>query len=71
MANRLTYFSQNGNGERLMSKDAKMYSLSAALFGDYGGKGPHGRDVREKWRETVESWRRRRDREESSSVDTK
>ena len=70
MANRLTFFSRDASGERLTTEDARMYALSAAIYGTYGGKGPLGRAVREEWRQTTDSWRELREAQESFSDDT-
>jgi hypothetical protein len=56
MANRLTYFSRDAGGRPLTTEDAKMYAVSKALYGKYGGKGPLGRAVRETWQQTIDSW---------------
>ena len=64
MANRLTYFSRDADGEPLTTEDAKGYILSAVFFGKYGGKGPRGRAVRKQWRQTIDSWRQFRQGQE-------
>ena len=69
MANRLAYFSRDASGEPLTTEGARMYALSRAIYGKYGGKGPLGRVVREQWQQTVDSWRQFRQAQESFGGD--
>ena len=69
MANRLTFFSQDANGERLTTEEAKLYFLSKAVYGKYGGKGWTGRAIREQWRQKTDSWRQFREAKESFNDD--
>jgi hypothetical protein len=65
MANRLTYFARDTSGEPLTTENAKMYGLSAAIYGEYGGKGPLGSAVRLQWQRTIADWEEFRKAQES------
>lgn len=39
---------------------AKGYNLSILLYGEYGGRGTRGSEVRESWKELIDNWQSER-----------